>query len=53
MAKSYSTVEDQLKKSRVIQTKEVFDWSWLDVAGLFDGSLQNQKHLKNNNEIAR
>ena len=46
MAKSYSTVEDQLKKSRVIQTKEVFDWSWLDVAGLFDGSLQNQKHLK-------
>jgi len=45
MARPYSVVENQLKKSRVTQTKEVFDWNWIDIAQLFDGSLQHQKHL--------
>ena len=46
MASTYSSVESQVKKSRVIQTKDVFDWDWIEISNLFDGALQNQNHLK-------
>ena len=40
MASTYSSVESQVKKSRVIQTKDVFDWDWIEISNLFDGAFR-------------
>ena len=42
MATPYSSVESQVKKSRVIQTKDVFDWDWVEISNLFDGSSESK-----------
>jgi hypothetical protein len=38
-------VQAELRKSGVNISKEVFDWHWPTIAGLFDGALHNQNHL--------